>query len=196
MKNENFNVNLRTLDDQALYREICQKIRETEETRFRLLWIVPLVSGVSVLIMWLEILKLPAMAITIGGFFGAAITWFIFRWGKRHIQFSIAFRKQAAVLEKRKKEQEDLNVPDDNAGPYSMINQLEKPGLLEKPYLTLRTDASGRAVGKEIDVLMNSYSGNKGWGKTEAEIAIYLATILLWLITAIAGLLKEFLPGP
>ncbi|MCK5207360.1 MAG: hypothetical protein KAQ79_05050 [Cyclobacteriaceae bacterium] len=192
MKSENFNVNIKTLDDQAMYREICKKIQETDSIRYKLIWIVPLFSGIGMIVLWLEILNIPYFIVVIAGLFGTMITSFIYIWEKQNIQVYRAFIKHAAILESRKNEQERIHSTDSDMGPFSLINKLVKPKLFEKPELKIQLENQNTDDQQSINHSRNGI--NDGWGKVEAETAIYLSTIFLWLLMVIVGLIKIYFP--
>jgi len=158
MKSKNFNLNISTLDDKVLYQEICKKIKETDAISFKLLGLVPFVSGAGIVVLWAEAARIPNLALVFAGIFGAVITYFIYRWERRNIQICETFKNYAAEIESRKQNLEQNDVPEGTQdGPYKWLSHQGKP------------------------TLAGSLS-NKGWGKTEAEIAIYGCTILFWLL--------------
>jgi hypothetical protein len=163
MKTENFNLNVNALDDKALYEEICKKIKETDAISFKLLGLVPSVSGGGIIILWTEAENLRDMMLVMTGLFGALITYFIYRWEKRNIQTCNTFKLCAEMIEIRKQllEQSEENVKSVIEGPYRLLRSQGKPKLL----------------GESLSV--------RGWGKTEAETAIYSVTILFWLVLAL-----------
>ena len=158
MKNENYNLNINTLDDKIMYQEVCKKIKETDDISFKLIGLVPLVSGAGMVTLWSQANNIPVPALIFIGIFGALVTYFIYRWERRNIQICETFKNFAAEMESRKQgldASEDLEIKAD--GPYQWLNSQEKPtwrGRLDK----------------------------KGWGKTQAEMAIYGCTILFWLL--------------
>ena len=188
MKNENFNVHLRTLDDQVLYREICKKIREIESVNFRLFLTVPLFSWGVILVLWLEYMKIPPVLTIISGVFGALITYFIFCWERQNKAACQIFRKHAAILERRKNRQEKINVQGPNEGPYTLINKMYRisPEYDQEGFYSPDKDMN---AGKETRRLWS------GWGKTEAETAVYLVTILFWILTVILGVIRIYVPS-
>lgn len=166
MKSENFNLIINALDDKALYQEICKKIKETDAISFKLLGLVPILSGLGIVTLWSLNENLSSWMMILTGLFGALITYFILRWEKRNIQVSDTFRSYAEILEAKKVQLEnDYDSLDVTlAGPYSLLRSKDKPRLLS---------------------LSSSF---KGWGKAEAETAIYSATILFWLLLPLSVL--------
>lgn len=163
MKSENFNLIINTLDDKVLYQEICKKIKDTEAISFKLLGGVPLLSGLGMLTLCTMSENLSSWILIISGLFGALITYFISRWEKRNRQMNDTFRSYAEILEVKKIQLENDNSPVDMtlAGPYSLLRSKDKPRLLY------------------------SMKRLQGWGKSEAETAIYGTTILFWLLLPI-----------
>ena len=160
MKQENFNLNISTLDDKVLYREICKKIKDTDSISFKLLVLVPIVSVTSLMIFWSSLDDLPDFTLLLAGLFGALVTYFIFRWEKRNRQISKVFKQYACIMEARKMEQEDGSEPSNEKfnGPYSLLANDGKPSLLKDK------------------------NSDRGWGKSESENAVYITTMVLWLI--------------
>lgn len=187
MKNENFNVNIKTLDDQALYAEICRKIEEIERRRFRALWLVPFISGVLILLLWQNVV--PDLIMLLVSSFGALITLFIMHWEKYHIQMTHAFKKHAAILESRKTRQEKLDVADAFDGPYSMISQLQDPAIFSLP------DHQNSYTTGSVNTDKNPAVSGKGWSRDQAEVAVYYSTIILWVVTLLLGLVKLLIPS-
>jgi len=160
MKRENLNLIIKTLDDQTLYHEVCRKIREINAVSFKLLCLVPVFSGLTILTLSFLAEKFSNLTLILVGLFGAMITFFIFRWEKRNMQMRDIFRSYAEILETKKTELENENQSIDvfTGGPYSLLRRQNKPMLWDS-----------------MEIL-------KRWGKTEAETAIYIATILFWLL--------------
>ena len=167
MKRENFNLIINTLDDRALYHEICRKIREINATSFRLLCQIPIFSGLSVLTLCSLAENFSSLTLVMTGLFGAMITLFIFRWHKRNIQIENIFRGYAEILEAKKIEMENENQSDQTftGGPYSMLGHQDRP--------------------KDLDL----FQSLNRWGRTEAETAVYSATIIFWLLLPVLVLL-------
>ena len=160
MKRENFNLIIHTLDDRALYLEICKKLKDMEAVSFKLLCLVPLFSGLSIVILCSLAEKFSSLLLILTAVFGALVTFFIFRWEKRNLQMRDIFRSYAEILETKKIQLESENLPHDAGmgGPYSLLRNRGKP------------------------MLWHAGESLKGWGKTEAETAIYSTTILFWLL--------------
>ncbi len=159
MKQENYNLNINTLDDKVIYQEICKKITETDAISFKLLGLVPTASWVAVTISWFESHQFSFWGLLLLGLFGAWVTYFIYRWERRNIQVCNTFREYARIMEAKKMAEESAESLNGALnGPYSLLKTKNKPNISGRP------------------------TSSKGWGKTEAETAIYFITILLWLI--------------
>jgi len=151
MKQEHYNLNINTLDDKVVYQEICKKIAQTDAISFKLLGLVPTASGITVVATWFQRAHFSFLGLLVLGLFGAAITYFIYRWERRNIQICNTFREYAQIMEAKITEDQESSPN----GPYSLLSTKRKPHFP---------------------------GSKKGWGKTEAETAIYLITILLWLL--------------
>jgi xanthosine utilization system XapX-like protein len=68
------------------YTEICSHIRTTDEISFKLLGLVPLVSGIGIVVL-LDRSKQPAWSpmVVFVGLFGALVTFAIYRWEVRNL---------------------------------------------------------------------------------------------------------------
>jgi hypothetical protein len=88
------------LTHDRVYAEICSDIRATDDISFKLMGIVPLVSGASVLTFFLKE-SLSNNHKLVAGFalFAALITLGLFRWELRNIQKCSWLRKRAEELE-------------------------------------------------------------------------------------------------
>ena len=85
MASESDPAKLSPLSVEALFTEICTDIRETDSISFRLLGLVPLVSGAALLTLMLS-KQVPSEFVMLLGIFGAGITLGLFRWELRNIQ--------------------------------------------------------------------------------------------------------------
>ena len=160
MKSENFNFIVHSLDDKALYAEICKKIKDTNAMSFKLMGLVPLLSVVCMMILCFFAEKLPPSLLVLTCLYGSLVTYFIFRWEKRNMFISDIFKSYAEILETRKTQFEIENQQLDMtlAGPYSLLRS------------------------KDESRLLTSLKPLKGWGKKEAETAMYGITIMCWLL--------------
>ncbi len=167
MKSENFNFIVNSLDDKALYREICRRIKGSDAISFKLMVLVPLISLVAIMTICFFVQKMPPPLLVLTSVFGALITYFIFRWEKKNIFIGDTFRSYAEILESKKTQFEIENKKVDMtlAGPYSL---LRSKGQFQ---------------------LLSSLWNLKKWGKIEAETAIYGTTILFWLLLSFLCLL-------
>jgi hypothetical protein len=89
-----------SLTVEALFTEICTDIRETDGTSFRLLGLVPLVSGAAILTLMLS-KQVPAEFVMLLGIFGAGVTLGLFRWELRNIQTCSWLIRRAELIQTR-----------------------------------------------------------------------------------------------
>ena len=84
-----------------LYQEACAGIRATDDISFKLLGLVPLLSGAAMLVLFLKESIPPARAPMIYGLamFAALVTLGLFRWELRNIQTCKWLRARASMLE-------------------------------------------------------------------------------------------------
>ena len=190
MKNENYNVIIKTLDDRAMYKEIGRRLSEIDRSRYLSMWLVPLVSGLIILLLWLEFLQIPTLINVAVSVFGALMTYFYYRWAKQNTQLTHVFRKHAALLELRKNQQESLKAEISNEGPYSLIQQLSGISLAG---VTTATGKQGK--GSETTPPKTLAPEKPTWNKEKVEAAVYKVTIGLWILTIVLGLVKIYNPG-
>ncbi len=83
-----------------LYGEICTAVRTTDEISFKLLGLVPFVTGSAILA---SILKgdLPWLLVLFVGAFGTVVTLALFMWEWRNITTCVWLRDRAAEMEER-----------------------------------------------------------------------------------------------
>ena len=74
------------LSEAKLYDQWCADIRATDEISFKLIGIVPLVSGTGLLTIFLTNGQLPPEILIALSLFAAAVTLGLFRWELRNIQ--------------------------------------------------------------------------------------------------------------
>jgi hypothetical protein len=84
------------------YAEICPNVRTTDEISFKLLGLVPLVSGGGIVLL-LDAGKRPAWspATIFVALLGAAVTFAIYRWEVRNIQICRCLIERGAQLEEK-----------------------------------------------------------------------------------------------
>jgi hypothetical protein len=84
--------------------EICTDIRFTDDISFKLLSLVPLISGAGILGVLFSVSgDFPSTAATLGAFvgvFGSIVTFALYRWEVRNISTCSYLLKRAAALEK------------------------------------------------------------------------------------------------
>ena len=74
------------MDEAKLYEQICSDIRATDEISFKLLGLVPLVSGTALITVVLGDPSLDEGLVVVLALFAAAVTLGIFRWELRNLQ--------------------------------------------------------------------------------------------------------------
>jgi hypothetical protein len=158
------------------YKEICQNIRETDETSFKLLATVPIAAGIgSGALAVLE--KSTLLEQGYAGFavlglsvFGALITFGLFQWELRNVQKCKWLISRAAKLEQQMaaghtltQQFDGMASPDELAA--SRLQDIRLPSLMKLP-----------------------------WGKTQAEQLIYCAAVGIWFVPMGIGLYQMTQP--
>ena len=84
-----------------VYRETCSNIRATDDISFKLMGVVPLLSGATFLTFFLkeEVSPKAGPAIVMLSLFAASVTLGLFRWELRNIQTCSWLRRRAELLE-------------------------------------------------------------------------------------------------
>jgi hypothetical protein len=82
-----------------IYGELCASIRDTDSISFRLLGLVPLVSGTALLTLVLQKERLPPAFVMLLALFAAFVTLGLFRWELRNIQTCSRLIKYTHALE-------------------------------------------------------------------------------------------------
>src|SRR5687768_10622644 len=90
-----------TLSAERIYAETCNSIRITDEISFKLMGLVPLVSGATLLTFFLKEPILPGKAdlVVALALLASLITLGLFRWELRNIQNCRWLRRRAEALE-------------------------------------------------------------------------------------------------
>ena len=96
-------------NDLKLYELYLNKIKETDEISFKLLSLVPLISGVGIFTLLTQNtikigeneMQIPIIVFWLTGIFGALITYCIYRWELRNIQTCKAYRDEAKKIEEK-----------------------------------------------------------------------------------------------
>jgi len=151
------------------YKEICNNIRVTDDISFKLLNIVPVMSGIgTTALVFLEkgqlLSNYSSYAVVILSFCGALITFGLFKWELRNIQkckwlIRCAEDFELAVLQDIKQEMKGIQFAE-------FQKNTKIASILETP-----------------------------WGKTQSEKLIYSAAIAVWLVPLTIGLHKIWNSG-
>ena len=114
------------MDNKTTYIEILKQITERDSISFKLLAFVPTVAGLlAFLTLWKDARGLPVSVFIIIGFLGAVITFFVWRWEMRNIQFCSILRKNAAAIEiQYKKAGETIS------SPFADMEKADRPSFL------------------------------------------------------------------
>ncbi len=160
---------------QVRYEQMCNDIRFTDEISLKLLGLIPLVSGAGILtVLFAGPDRSSGDAALLGGFvglLGAIVTFAIYRWEVRNLNFCRYLREQVAYLEQHM-------ALDDQHGHF--LGRPRAPAIW--PLRTRRKEAS--------EVGWVGASETRRMGKTEAERILYTSVILSWLaLPGIAALL-------
>lgn len=110
-----------------LYDQVCTNVRATDESSFRLLSLVPLVSGGGIAILLstnMTLARLPLVVFV--GLFGAVVTFGLFRWELRNIQTCSRLIDVGAQLER-----ERFKLP--SSGQFSGRRSRPAPALFGRP---------------------------------------------------------------
>lgn len=145
--------------------EICSNIRATDEISFKLLGLVPLVSGTGIVVL-LDRSREPAwspIAVFVAAF-GAVITYAIYRWELRNLQTCNWLIARAADLER---------------------DELLAAGL-EPDELR---DAKGQFYNRDDPPTLFG----RGMGKTQAVHLLYGTTIAAWLLLPVIAAATHYL---
>lgn len=150
----------------AIYRDLIENIRVTDDISFKLLGTVPLASGIGsggLSLLTASGHPLNEFAVLGLSLIGCAITIGLFKWELRNIQRCTWFISRAANIEQQM-------FPNGEACQFN--------GFLSKEHLSAT---------KLTDIKLASI-WTRRWGKTGAEKLIYSAAIAAWLIPAITSI--------
>jgi hypothetical protein len=114
------------MDDEKLYAEIMKQIMERDAISFKLLAFVPTISGVlAFLTLWKDVRNIPLSAFILIGLLGCAMTFFVWRWECRNIQFCTVLRESAAKIEEKAIAAGNLS-----AKPFADFRNMPRPDFL------------------------------------------------------------------
>jgi phosphohistidine phosphatase SixA len=149
------------------YATICSSIKATDEISFKLLGLVPLVSGVGIFAL-VPAAKQPLSSAGVAVFavFGALITFSLYRWELRNVGICEWFRDRIADIER------------------------DEFGLIRGQYLSLPPAPRLTLLGWHVRIGKRRASDI---GKREAETLLYGATMAAWIALACYGTLRVFL---
>lgn len=145
-----------------LYKEICNNIRVSDDISFKLLGIVPVVSGIgATTLTFLEKSKSlsthTSLAVVSLSLLAALMTFGLFVWELRNIQKCSWFIARAADFELRLLGRTDAKEDHSTILFAGMTNNLKPTKKLS----------------------------DRPWGKTQGEKIVYSAAIVIWLIPTI-----------
>ena len=149
------------------YATICSSIKATDEISFKLLGLVPLVSGVGIFAL-VSAAKEPlsSAGVALFAMFAALITFSLYRWELRNISICEWFRDRIADIER------------------------DEFGLISGQYLSLPPAPRLTVFGR--DVRIGTWSAGR-IGKRKAEALLYGATMAAWIALACYGAVKASL---
>ena len=158
-----------------VYAEISASVRTTDDISFKLLGLVPLISGGGIFLL-LDVSKQPdwSLVTIFIALFGAVVTFAIYRWEVRNIQTCNWLIARGAELEELSWPREQVGVP---KGQFS--NRDPKPRVLgwrSKP------DPNRKGPSRVLDWRM---------GKADAERLLYTVTIVAWLLLPIIAAVSD-----
>jgi hypothetical protein len=158
-----------------VYAEISASVRTTDDISFKLLGLVPLISGGGIFLL-LDASKQPDWSpVTIFiALFGAVVTFAIYRWEVRNIQTCNWLIARGAELEELSWPREQSGVA---KGQFS--NRDPEPrvlGWMSKP------DPKRKGPSRVLNWKM---------GKTDAERLLYTVTIVAWLLLPIIAAVSD-----
>jgi hypothetical protein len=172
-----------------VYEEICINIRTSDDISFKLLGLVPLISGSGAAILtlnkiWAETSSITILLISI---LAAVITFGLFKWEMRNVQKCDWLVARAAALEKSYFHLEA-------AGEKRVISQYDGWMSQERPPLFGKIPEF--RTGEEAEKCEGRSPRGKRVGKTQAERIIYWASIAAWLIPMVTALMRwKVCPG-
>jgi hypothetical protein len=189
-----------------VYKELLTSIRTTDEISFRLLGFVPTVAGITAgaltLLETSELLQTATSGVVVAlSIIGFLITFGLFRWELRNAQQCRWFIESAEQFEKYALHKDH---PDPlTATPEPSLTRLQYLGWsgqprpkfpkLPWPWLRARSEHSAVPVTSSqpqpacANCQPNDAAQKPGWGKTEAEGAVYCAAMAAWLVPAVVG---------
>jgi hypothetical protein len=115
-----------SISNDTTYEQICEEIRFTDDISFKLLGLVPFVSGSGIIAVLLKSEALMSEAIFLISLFGALLIFFLFRWELRNIQICRWLIECAAEMEK--------NNPNNKLGRGQFYQRSAAPLILRTPF--------------------------------------------------------------
>ncbi len=158
-----------------LYKEICNNIRVTDDISFKLLGLVPILSGVGSTALTLidknrSVSSYSDYVVMSLSILGAVVTFGLFRWELRNIQKCNWLISRAAKLE-----------------PL-----IFKSWRDARQYEGVARDEHIRA--SSLNEISDKSKQKRSWGKTQSERLIYIAAIIAWLVP-LAIVLTRIIPS-
>jgi hypothetical protein len=179
------------MSDDSVYLEICQNIRTTDDISFKLLGLVPLVSGAGIVVALLNSDLLWSPAIYLIALLGAGITFGLFRWELKNILICNWLIHCAQAMEYRALQEEHVGQFYRRPEPPSLFQR--KPGAKERGEKSGESEETGgRRTSSFIGSLRRTSIRSLGkissrkiftrqFGKTEAEKLVYSLAMFSWL---------------
>jgi hypothetical protein len=175
-----------------VYAEISASVRTTDDISFKLLGLVPLISGGGIFLLLDASKQLDWSPVTIFiALFGAVVTFAIYRWEVRNIQTCNWLIARGAELEELSWPREQVGVPKDQ-----FSNRDPKPRVLgwrSKP------DPNRKGLSRVLNWISKPDPDREGpsrvldWrmGKADAERLLYTVTIVAWLLLPIIAAVSD-----
>ena len=152
-----------------IYKEICNNIRVSDEISFKLLNIIPVLSGIgSTGLIYLEksgfLADYSGYVLTGFSICGGLITFGLYKWELRNVQKCNLLIKRAGDFESR------------------LLRGVDSQQEQTIQFANFKEDIKAQSVSSISDT---------PWGKTQAEKLIYSTAIAVWFIPLAIGLYKS-----
>lgn len=171
-----------------VYEQICTNVRTSDDISFKLLGLVPLISGSGAAILvlgkiWSDI---SSIAIILLSLVAAIITFGLFKWELRNVQKCNWLVERAAELEQGWFNTEEFASNKRTVRQFTDWSKEKKPPLFGKEEKMPAESGTGE---------LTPIPGLKSWhkveiGKTESERIIYWASIAAWLVPIVMAVIK------
>ncbi|HYR87953.1 MAG TPA: hypothetical protein VE422_27990 [Terriglobia bacterium] len=182
-------MSLDPLSEEALYKELYEHLRGTDDVSFKLLGIVPLISGTGIIALFWGKDAVPTPVVWLLSLFAASVTVALYRWELHNIGVCWWLAKRIGAIEKRWAKRVDADVL-----MASTLSELRPPSGIDKPHAESIVYGGTTLVWLAVPWLY-SFPPLVLWSATSVYVAVSAVIGLCALFSVVQSLITHHWPN-